>query len=87
MSIFSKEPRGELARYAFGYSDKKPGWSFWLILAGMVLFILCNLVHIGRNMKNWICKKEWRVWTLFGIGWAMQIAAGPLGIWLIVHTR
>jgi hypothetical protein len=33
------EPRGELARYAFGYSDKKPGWLFWLIHLAMVAFI------------------------------------------------
>jgi hypothetical protein len=25
------EPKSELARYAFGYSDKKPGWTYWLV--------------------------------------------------------
>ena len=34
------EPRGELARYAFGFTDKKPGWTFWAIHAGMVAFII-----------------------------------------------
>ena len=34
------EPRSELARYAFGYSDKKPGWLFWLIHLAMVAFVL-----------------------------------------------
>lgn len=44
-----KEPRGELARYAFGYSDKKPGLAFWLILAAMVAFILYNGVTKGPS--------------------------------------
>ena len=34
------EPRSELARYAFGYSDKKPGWLFWLIHLAMIAFVL-----------------------------------------------
>jgi hypothetical protein len=33
------EPRSELARYAFGYSDKKPGWLFWLIHLAMIAFV------------------------------------------------
>jgi hypothetical protein len=37
------EPRSELARYAFGYSDKKPGWLFWLIHLAMVAFVLWAL--------------------------------------------
>lgn len=41
-----KEPRGELARYAFGYSDKKPGKTFWIILAVMIVYILYNGVHL-----------------------------------------
>ena len=41
-----KEPKGELFRYAFGYSDKKPGLAFWLILAGMIVLILYDLVTI-----------------------------------------
>lgn len=35
-----REPRGELGRYAFGYSDQKPGVAFWVILAVMVAYIL-----------------------------------------------
>jgi len=42
-----KEPRGELARYAFGYSDKKPGLSWWLIHAGMVAYVIYNFVRIA----------------------------------------
>lgn len=42
----AKEPRGELARYAFGYSDKKPGKSFWIIHAILLVFVLYNLVEI-----------------------------------------
>ena len=34
------EPKSELARYAFGYSDKKPGLLSWLILAAMFAFVL-----------------------------------------------
>lgn len=40
------EPKSELARYAFGFSDKKPGWTFWGIHIGMVLFIIWSL-HKG----------------------------------------
>jgi hypothetical protein len=28
-----KGPRSELSRYAFGYSDKKPGMTYWLVQA------------------------------------------------------
>jgi hypothetical protein len=31
----ASEPKSDLARYAFGYSDKKPHWSFWLMMASM----------------------------------------------------
>jgi hypothetical protein len=34
------EPKGELARYAFGYSDKKPSMVFWAIHAAMLAFIV-----------------------------------------------
>jgi hypothetical protein len=34
------EPRGELARYAFGYSDKKPSMWFWVIHAAMLAFVV-----------------------------------------------
>lgn len=43
----SKEPRSELARYAYGYSDKKPGWTYWLIVLGMVAFCLTQCVSIS----------------------------------------
>jgi len=39
----SHQPRSELSRYAFGYSDKKPGLSYWLILAGMLAFVVFNI--------------------------------------------
>ncbi len=42
-----KEPQGELARYAFGYSDKKPGKLFWIIHAIMLGYVLYNLVEIN----------------------------------------
>ena len=34
------EPQGELARYAFGFSDKKPGKLFWAIHAAMLAVIV-----------------------------------------------
>lgn len=34
------EPKSELARYAFGYSDKKPGWGYWLIHLAMLAVII-----------------------------------------------
>jgi hypothetical protein len=34
------EPRSKLARYAYGYSDEKPGWLFWAIHVGMIAFII-----------------------------------------------
>lgn len=39
-------PKGELARYAYGFSNRKPGWSFWIIIAGMVAFVLYNAIRI-----------------------------------------
>ena len=37
------EPKGELARYAFGFSDQKPGWLWWVIHAGMVAFVVWGI--------------------------------------------
>jgi hypothetical protein len=46
----AQQPRSELARYAFGYSDKKPGPSYWIvqlsILAFCVYFVGPKLVQI-----------------------------------------
>jgi hypothetical protein len=44
--MFDKEPRSELARYAFGYSDKKPGRTFWVSLTIMVVYILYKAISI-----------------------------------------
>lgn len=47
-----KGPRSDWARYAYGYSDKKPGPFFWLILGIMTglairkAFVLFQLVNI-----------------------------------------
>lgn len=43
MSNKDKEPHGELARYAFGYSDKKPSRVWWAIHIAMVMFILWTM--------------------------------------------
>ena len=39
-------PKSDFARYAYGYSDKKPHWSFWLILGGMAVYVACQFVTI-----------------------------------------
>ena len=31
--------KSQLVRYAYGESDEKPHWSFWLLLAGMCLIV------------------------------------------------
>ena len=41
----SAEPKSKLARYAYGYSDEKPGWLFWAIHAAMVAFIIGYAVY------------------------------------------
>jgi hypothetical protein len=43
----AKEPRGELSRYAFGYSDKKPGKLWWAIHLGMVAFVAYHLFTLA----------------------------------------
>jgi hypothetical protein len=40
------EPKGELARYAYGYTDKKPSWRWWIIQAIMVAIALYSCVRI-----------------------------------------
>lgn len=40
-------PRSEFARYAFGYSDKKPGLTFWVIqgaVAAVAFLALFGLI-------------------------------------------
>lgn len=36
-------PKSDWARYAYGYSDKRPGFAFWAIHAGMVAFIIWQI--------------------------------------------
>ncbi len=42
MSIVHRDggPQSELSRYAFGWSDKKPSWTYWLIVGGMLVFVI-----------------------------------------------
>lgn len=35
-------------RYAFGYSDRRPGVWFWLIHGAMVAFVAYNMFSIGH---------------------------------------
>ena len=39
-------PLSEWARYAYGYSDKKPGWTSWAPLAIMVIYVVWKMVTI-----------------------------------------
>lgn len=34
------EPQGKLARYAYGFSDERPGWFFWVLHAIMLAIII-----------------------------------------------
>jgi|HubBroStandDraft_6_1064221.scaffolds.fasta_scaffold43001_9 hypothetical protein len=51
------EPRSELARYAFGFSDKKPGWLFWLIHLAMVAFVAW--AFLGGHAQAQHCYSIW----------------------------
>lgn len=39
-------PKSELARYAFGYSDKKPSVAFWVIQAVMAVIALGSIFTV-----------------------------------------
>lgn len=43
----SNEPRDELARYAFGYSDQKPSRTWWIIQ-----IIMCGVALYGLRVGN-----------------------------------
>lgn len=51
-------PRSEFARYAYGYSDQKPGWTYWLILAGMIAYCLYSMVSISWAMGAPTCGRK-----------------------------
>lgn len=40
------EPRSKLARYAYGFSDEKPGVWWVLFHVGLVAFVLYNMVTL-----------------------------------------
>lgn len=42
-------PRSELARYAYGYSNKKPGWTYWLIQAAIAIGAVVLVILHGRG--------------------------------------
>lgn len=46
MTERDRGPRSEWARYAYGYSDKKPGKFFWIIHCGMIALILYNIFTV-----------------------------------------
>lgn len=43
-------PHSEYARYAFGWSDKKPGIIFWLIVAGMFAYVVYRFTILGGTL-------------------------------------
>lgn len=47
MKQSERGPRSQYARYAYGYSDEKPGKSFWVILAVMALFCISQIVTLN----------------------------------------
>lgn len=46
--MFTKEPQSEWARYAYGYTDKKPGASFWVIHAILVVLAVSSCVQLSE---------------------------------------
>lgn len=42
-----KQPQSQIFRYAFGYSDEKPHWSFWAIIVAMVAYVLASAITIS----------------------------------------
>lgn len=41
----SKEPKSPLTRYAFGYSDQKPGKIYWLVqlaVCGLAIYFILS---------------------------------------------
>jgi hypothetical protein len=42
----SEGPKGELARYAFGYSNKKPGKAWWIIHAVIIVGAAISFVQV-----------------------------------------
>lgn len=41
-----KEPKSDLARYAFGFTDKKPGGMYWLIIGVMTATVAAHFWSI-----------------------------------------
>lgn len=48
MNDGDKGPRSEFARYAYGYSDKKPGLAFWIIQGIVLLGAVASCVQATR---------------------------------------
>jgi hypothetical protein len=69
------EPRSELARYAFGYSDRKPGWLFWLIHLAMLAFIAWAVFS-----GNAFACHRFSVWKY---PWAQRCAVAPDKTWFV----
>ena len=43
------EKLSPLAKYAYGYSDEKPGWSYWLVWIVLALLALGSIFKITHR--------------------------------------
>jgi hypothetical protein len=69
------EPRGELARYAFGYSDQKPSWRFWAIQLAMLAFVIWTLATTPAPAAHCRFGQLWRVRLAQCVGLHSRLAA------------
>lgn len=60
------EPQSEHARYAYGFTNKKPSWRWWIIQAIMVAIALYSCVSVGHAQAYnksmcgpWPVMKDW----------------------------
>jgi hypothetical protein len=47
--MIGKEPNSQALRYAYGYTDKKPGLVWWAIHAAMLIFVGYNIFSLSGS--------------------------------------
>jgi hypothetical protein len=75
ISTMNDEPRSELARYAFGYSDQKPSWRFWAIQLAMLAFVIWTLATTPAPASHCPFGQLWRVRLGQCVGLHSRLAA------------
>jgi hypothetical protein len=45
----TQEPKSDFVRYAFGYSNKKPHWSFFVIIGAMAAYDIWAILSTGPS--------------------------------------